>query len=190
MACSFRPFTILPQCFYQGFPPFGSHRGANNIDGTKVASTEKRQHDEKVMFDKHIAFEQTSDDFLCRESTRNLFDQPDVLAIYDYLHVYRSTNAHTPEIGLIAAVLEDAIDCYLKYCCAKRRAGKRIFREAAEWIFDCKDDWIFGFESICEMLKLDPGYIRRVLQQRAEERLNRSSELSQDFSGGALRLAS
>ena len=120
--------------------------------------------------------DEIAEDFLCREQTRNLFGQPDVIVIHEYLYVYRSSTAHTPEIRLIAAVLEDAIDCYLKYCSAKTRRGKRIFAEAAQWIFDRDEDWLFGFENICEMLKLDPDYIRRVLKQNAQERLlNQSS---------------
>jgi hypothetical protein len=138
--------------------------------------------------------DETSDDFLCRESTRSLFAQPDVIVIHEYLHVYRSNTAHTPEIRLIAAVLQDAIDCYLKYYSAKTRRGKRIFTEASQWIFTQDDDWLFGFDNICEMLKLDPDYIRRVLRQNAQEplRLVKPSEpqLPQDFLALPLRLAS
>ncbi len=138
--------------------------------------------------------EDIAEDFLCREQTRNLFGQPDVIVIHEYLHVYRSNTAHTPEIRLIAAVLEDAIDCYLKYSSAKTRRGKRIFTEAAEWIFNRDEDWLFGFDNICEMLKLDPGYIRRVLGQNAHERLQPTKptgeQLLQDFPAIALRLAS
>jgi hypothetical protein len=124
------------------------------------------------MFDKQpFMNDEIGEDFLCREQTRNLFGQPDVIVIHEYLHVYRSNTAHTPEVRLIAAVLEDAIDCYLKYCSAKTRRGKRIFAEAAQWIFDRDEDWLFGFDNICEMLKLDPDYITRVLKQSAEERL-------------------
>jgi hypothetical protein len=142
------------------------------------------------MFDTQPAMnEKTDEDFLCRETTRNLFGQPDVLVIHEYLHVYRSWNAYTPEIKLIAAVLQDAIDCYLKYCSAKTRRGKRIFNEAAQWMFNRDEDSVFGFDNICEMLKLDPDYIRRVLKQETHERLNQSSEpkVAQDF---PLRLAS
>jgi hypothetical protein len=147
------------------------------------------------MLDKQaLVREDIAEDFLCREQTRNLFGQPDVIVIHEYLHVYRSNTAHTPEIRLIAAVLEDAIDCYLKYSSAKTRRGKRIFTEAAQWIFNRDEDWLFGFDNICEMLKLDPGYIRRVLGQNAQERLplNEPSghELPQDFPAIALRLAS
>ena len=129
--------------------------------------------------------DEIAEDFLCREQTRNLFGQPDVIVIHEYLHVYRSNTAHTPEIKLIAAMLEDAIDCYLKYCSAKSRRGKRIFAEAAQWIFDRDEDWLFGFENICEMLKLDPDYIRRVVKQSAQERLlnQPSATTASRFSG-------
>jgi len=124
------------------------------------------------MLDKQsFVHEEIVEDFLCREQTRNLFGQPDVIVIHEYLHIYRSSTAHTPEIKLIAAVLEDAIDCYLKYHTAKSRRGKRIFSEAAQWILDRNDDWLFGFDNICEMLKLDPNYVRRIVKQSAQERL-------------------
>jgi hypothetical protein len=147
------------------------------------------------MLDKQtFVHEEIAEDFLCREQTRNLFGQPDVIVIHEYLHVYRSNTAHTPEIRLIAAVLEDAIDCYLKYCSAKTRRGKRIFTEAAQWIFNQDEDWLFGFHNICEMLKLEPGYIRRVLGQNAQGRLPLTKpsgeQLLQDFPAIALRLAS
>ena len=108
-------------------------------------------------------------------------------------HVYRSNTSHTPEIKLIAAMLEDAIDCYLKYCSAKTRRGKRIFTESAQWIFDRDEDWLFGFENICEMLKLNPDYIRRVLNQLAQQRLLNQPSTQQpasDFPAMAMRLAS
>ena len=138
--------------------------------------------------------DETNDDFLCRESTQSLFGQPDVMLIHEYLHVYRSHTAHTPEMRLIGAVLEDAIDCYYKYSLAQTRRGKRIFTEAAQWIFGQDDDWLFSFDNICEMLKLDPDYMRRILRQNTQERLPLVTppdrHVPHDFPGLALRLAS
>jgi hypothetical protein len=147
------------------------------------------------MLDKQtFVHEEIAEDFLCREQTRNLFGQSDVIVIHEYLHVYQSNTTHTPKIRLIAAMLEDAIDYYLKYCSAKTRRGKRIFTEAAQWIFNQDEDWLFGFDNICEMLKLEPGYIRRVLGQNAQGRLPLTKpsgeQLLQDFPPIALRLAS
>jgi hypothetical protein len=134
------------------------------------------------------------DDFLCREQTRNLFGQPDVMLIDEYLHVYQSTIAHTPEMRLIAAVLEDAIACYLKYCSANTRRGKRIFGEAEQWIFSRDDNCFFAFENICEILKIDPDYIRRVLRHSRLESLRQDTlsahRLPLDLPTASLRWAS
>jgi hypothetical protein len=130
--------------------------------------------------------EETTEDFLCRESTRGLFGQPDVLLIHEYLHVYQSKSAQAPEMRLIAAVLEDAINCYLKYYSSRTRRGKRICNEAAQWIFSRDDDWLFGFDNICEMLKIDPDYIRRILRHITQP----DDLVAQDLSPVALRLAS
>ncbi|HXV82376.1 MAG TPA: hypothetical protein VEG60_21110 [Candidatus Binatia bacterium] len=133
-------------------------------------------------------------DSLFREPTQNLFGQPDVVVIHEYLHVYRSSNAYAPEIKLIAAVLKDAIDCYLKYESVKTRRGKKIFNEAAQWIFSRQEDWLFSFDNICEILKLDPDYIRRVLRQNGRELVEikkpGGKRLSRDLPEIALRLAS
>ncbi len=145
------------------------------------------------MLEKQLMKDEIPDDFLCREQTRNLFGQPDVVLIHEYLQVYQSSISHTPEMRLIAAVLEDAIDCYLKYSSVNTRRGKRIFGEAEQWIFGQDDDGFFGFENICEMLKIEPDYIRRVLRHNPHERLRLSKlsrqELRQDLPVG-LRLAS
>jgi hypothetical protein len=133
-----------------------------------------------------VMHEDAAEDFLCRESTRGLFGQPDVLLIHEYLHVYQSKSAQAPEMRLIAAVLEDAINCYLKYYSSRTRRGKRICNEAAQWIFSRDDDWLFGFDNICEMLKIDPDYIRRVLRQITQP----GHFSAQDVPATALRLAS
>jgi hypothetical protein len=142
-----------------------------------------------MLENEHTMNYEPGEDFLCREATKTLFGQPDVLLVSEYLQVYQSNAAHTPEMKLIAAVLEDAIDCYVKNLGAKTRRGKRICNEAEEWIFGENDDWIFSFENICETLKLEPNYIRRVLLRYKQECLpadNLSVRLRED----GLRLAS
>ncbi len=55
-----------------------------------------------------------------------LLGQPDVLCVDEYLHVYRARPAETPERRLLSAILRDAIDCYIRDCCARiatRRAA-------------------------------------------------------------------
>jgi hypothetical protein len=89
----------------------------------------------------------------------------DVEMLHDFLVVYRSKPGREPEMMLMMAVLEDAIRCFIKYCSATNRGGKRRFKETKDWFFDSKDDRLFSFESLCGTFALDPGYIRRGLLQ-------------------------
>lgn len=83
----------------------------------------------------------------------------------------------TPERDLLIAILEDAIYNYRKYRRARDPEGKRNFREAKEWIMVRSDDWIFSFNSICELLGLDPDYIRRGLRE-ADARSNEAAGMA------------
>jgi hypothetical protein len=66
------------------------------------------------------------------------------------------------------AVLEDAVHCYRKYATARDRSGKEYFREVEEWIMGGGDGWIFAFENVCDLLGLDPQYVRRGLRLSLE----------------------
>jgi hypothetical protein len=132
------------------------------------------------------------EDYLHQEHTRNLFGQPDVLLIDEYLHVYQSNLAQTPEVKLLAAVLKDGIDSYIKQLSAKPRRGKRFLNEAEEWFFSDDEDRLFSFENVCSILKIDPGYIRRCLLRYKQE--HASKHAAQQPSGvqaaDGMRLAS
>jgi hypothetical protein len=94
-----------------------------------------------------------------RESWTSMF-QPDVLAAAQYLERWRYRRSHEPERMLMYAVLEDAITCYQKYSSASKPRGKERFRDVENWLMREKNDWLFSFERICEVLELNPGYIR------------------------------
>lgn len=106
---------------------------------------------------------QPSDEAYLQDEARQLFGQPDVICLNEYLHVYRGQTTETPERRLLAALLRDAIDCYLRDCHAKNRHRKRSYREAEEWFFKSEDKGVFSLENVCATLGLAPGYIRRML---------------------------
>lgn len=62
-------------------------------------------------------------------------------------------------------LLEDAIHNYRKYRSARDRVGKERFQDAEAWIMESETEWIFSFENVCELLGLDPAYLRRGLLQ-------------------------
>jgi hypothetical protein len=107
-----------------------------------------------------------------------LFQPDTVLAPQFFATLRRQGPRKRGEWQLIVAVLEDAVNCFQKYFLARDGYGQRLFREAYEWMMvshhappSDDDAPAFTFEYICEVLGLDPDYIRRGLQHWREERL-------------------
>ncbi len=129
-----------------------------------------------------------------QEQAQRLFGQPDVLVVNEFLDVYRNRPALTAERRLAAAVLRDAIDCYLRFCFVKKGRGKRIFQETEQWFFSGEEDGVFTFENLCEILGLTPGYIRRGLldhkQGKSQCADSHATGPEHEFSSIDLRLAS
>ena len=70
-----------------------------------------------------------------------------------------------PEKRLLLAVLEEAVVTFQRYSTDPGRRGRRLFREADEWV--CSDDlcWPCSFRNICDVLGLDPAYVRQGLRR-------------------------
>jgi hypothetical protein len=94
-----------------------------------------------------------------------LMVEPDVLAAAEYLERWRYRSSHEPERMLMYAVVDDAITCYQKYSSASKPRGKERFRDVENWLMREKNDWLFSFERICEVLELNPNYIRAGLMR-------------------------
>lgn len=89
--------------------------------------------------------------------------QPDILAVSQFFQHTHRKHPIEPEKKLMLAVLQDAVDCFQKYLFSRNEKGKTTFRDAEEWILERNSEWLFSFESICESLGLDAGYIRNGL---------------------------
>lgn len=100
--------------------------------------------------------------------------EPDILASFQYFDRRRQTTEMEPEKTLMAAVLEDAIDCYKRYATARNGKGKRLFAEAEVWLMEEDGDWLFSFANICAILGLSSGLIRAglLLWKRQQSLLN------------------
>ena len=106
---------------------------------------------------------QAADDGVSPDEAKQWFAQPDVLCLHEYLCIYHGRPSETPERRLMAAVLRDAIESYLRTCRAPNRRKKRNFREVQDWFFRGDDSGVFSLENICGVLNIAPGYIRRIL---------------------------
>ena len=99
------------------------------------------------------------------------FLQPDALLSAQNLETTLRKIHHNPEKMLMLAVLENGLTCFREYISARDVKGKRLFREAEQWILEENGNWLFSFDNICEALDLNPGYIREGLLHWRDHRL-------------------
>jgi hypothetical protein len=69
-----------------------------------------------------------------------------------------------PERRLMMAVLDDAVRCVEKYRFPANTRGRRVFREAEEWLLAAEPQWPYSFERICAVLNLDANAVRQRLR--------------------------
>jgi len=89
--------------------------------------------------------------------------QPDTLLPSQFFDRVRRRTEHDGERRLMIAVLEDAVDVYRKQVGARDPRGEQLFQEAEVWIEDPDRTWLFSFQNICDVLDIDPDYLRRGL---------------------------
>jgi len=104
------------------------------------------------------------------EKLASLFE-PDRLASAQYFDNLRRKTILEPEKRLILAVLEDAIDCFQDNVFAGSSKGRKLFKETEEWVMEQGGDWMFSFRNVCEVLGLNPEYVRRGLLRWKQRKL-------------------
>ena len=97
--------------------------------------------------------------------------EPDTLLPVQYFEAMRKKHLLEGEKRLILSVLEDAIECFMKCIDASTSKGQRLFREADEWIAHEDKRWVFSFDNVCDMLDINPEYMRMGLRKWKEKRL-------------------
>jgi len=102
------------------------------------------------------------------EGAFSLF-QPDILLPTQYFATTKRKDHLEPEKKLMLAVLEDAIWCFQHCLLARDKRRRGLFSEAEEWIMEENSDSLFSFESICEVLGLNPKYVREGLMRWKEK---------------------
>ena len=93
---------------------------------------------------------------------------PDTLLPGQYFDRLRRGNDLTGEQRLMIAVMETAVDDYMKHAAARDRLRQGLFAEAERWIESTDRSWVYAFETICDHLGLDAEYVRRGLRDRRE----------------------
>lgn len=104
------------------------------------------------------------------EKLPGLFE-PDTLLPIQYFEAMRKKHLLEGEKRLILSVLEDAIECFMKCIDSATNKGQRLFREADEWIAHEDKRWVFSFDNVCDMLDINPEYMRVGLRKWKEKKI-------------------
>lgn len=80
-----------------------------------------------------------------------------------YLETIRGRSLD-PEESLMLAVLQDAVSCFQQNFHARTGKKRQLFLDAEAWIFGQQEDHLFGFETVCEVLRINAAYLRRGLR--------------------------
>jgi hypothetical protein len=104
--------------------------------------------------------------------------EPDTLMPAQYYDIMKRRHSLEGEHKLMFAVLEDAVECYLKNMNAKHRKQRILFYEAQNWMSAKNKIGLFAFETLCDALAINPEGLRRALEQRRIRRQGGSIRLS------------
>lgn len=89
-------------------------------------------------------------------------------------YLSRSNSVDPPELRLIIAILEDAIRCFRTRLFLRGRYNRQPVSEAESWIMSTDAARPFSFEHVCEVVGIDPAYLRRQLRTWRDRQLTRS----------------
>ena len=90
---------------------------------------------------------------------------PDQMLPVQFVELLQRPSEQTPELRLMAAVLEDAIRTFCRFAGSQALGSRRLFKETAEWFETSVVSWPFSFENICDALGLEAEWIRRLLRR-------------------------
>ncbi len=101
--------------------------------------------------------------------------QPDVVLPKQFFSSFRHKTRLKGEMRLVVAVLEDAIDCFRKNILARTGKRRRLFADAESWVLSDDRSDLFSFINVCEILGLDPDYLREGLVAMKERVLSQAA---------------
>ena len=92
--------------------------------------------------------------------------EPDTLLPVQYNELLRRRSVLEGERKLMFAVLEDAVECFLKHMNAKSRRHRLLFYEVQNWMNARNRVGLFSYQTLCESLGIDAKALRLSLESR------------------------
>ena len=103
----------------------------------------------------------------------------DVVDSYDYNFAYYTRNHPLSQMGefrLLVAILEQALlDLSPRGGESSKKYTPLIKQDAISWVDSYRADHLYSFEGICNILGLEPGFVRKGIHARFRSSSRRSS---------------
>ncbi len=106
-----------------------------------------------------------------RRPVRAPTTQADVVLPAQFFDLLRQRSPVQGERRLMIAILEDAVTCIQKYVGAHTGHEQRLFQDARGWMLSDSAD-PFSFQYVCEVVGLDPAYVRTGIERWCCRRLS------------------
>ena len=104
------------------------------------------------------------------ERLNDLFE-PDILLPIQYFAALKRKRFSCGEHRLLVAIMQDAIECFQKHLHARDSKRRQLYLEAEAWVNAEDDDGTFSFDNVCDLLGMNPEYLRQgLLTWRDRER--------------------
>ena len=97
--------------------------------------------------------------------------EPDVVLPAQFFTSLRHRTRLDGERRLMIAVLEDAVNCFLKHLFATDPKARQLIVDDKEWITSDDPSWFFSFTNVCDTLDLNPAWVREGLMKWKEAQL-------------------
>lgn len=121
---------------------------------------------------------ESEQDFNQGEDRLNEIFEPDILLPIQYFAALKRKKYSCGEHRLLIAIMQDAIECFQKHIHARDSKRRQLYVDAEVWITDLEDEGPFSFTNICELLGMNPDYLRLgLLDWRDRERARRRARL-------------
>lgn len=82
-----------------------------------------------------------------------------------------------PEIDLMRAILFDAVQCAVRHHDSHLQNQRAEARSAIRWIESAESAYFLSFIPICQRLRINPTWIRRLVRERV--RRDRTAEVAE-----------
>jgi hypothetical protein len=142
-----------------------------------ISHSGKENSNAKAKFATHTGFNfytaksTTERSYVDENATVASLFEPDTVASAQYFDNFQRKTPTQPENRLLLAVLEDAIHCFQDNVLAENGKSKKLFDDAEEWVLKEGGEWIFSFRNVCELLGIDPEYLRAGLMRWKQKQL-------------------